>query len=72
MNAKLNDLSDLGALFGVPENKGTGAEKQEKKEKEDRAKALVKLHGQLGKKGRKGKGVTVIMGFFHMKRDMGG
>ena len=69
MAAKLNDLSDLGALFGIPE-KETSEKDARKAEKEDRAKALVKLHVQLEKKGRKGKGVTVIMGFFHMRKDM--
>ncbi|MDT8324209.1 MAG: translation initiation factor [Bacteroidota bacterium] len=68
MSAKLNDLSDLGALFGrTAEDAG---EKEKKETPSDRAKSLVKLHVQLEKKGRKGKGVTVIMGFFHMKRDM--
>jgi translation initiation factor 1 len=69
MAAKLNDLSDLGALFGRPAEPEGGKETK-KESAADRAKSLVKLHVQLEKKGRKGKGVTVIMGFFHMKRDM--
>ncbi len=70
MTAKLNDLSDLGALFGRPADSGGGEKEAKDAAPEDRAKALVKLHVQLEKKGRKGKGVTVIKGFFHMRRDM--
>jgi translation initiation factor 1 len=36
----------------------------------DRAAALCKLHVQLEKKGRRGKGVTVVKGFFHTKEDL--
>ncbi|MCB2203289.1 translation initiation factor [bacterium] len=72
MSAKLNDLSDLGALFGrSPEDAQENVSSGKKSGKEaDRTTSLVKLHVQLEKKGRKGKGVTVIMGFYHMKRDM--
>lgn len=70
MSAKLNDLSDLGALFGRPAEAESEKKEKKKESASDHAKSLVKLHVQLEKKGRKGKGVTVIMGFFHMKRDM--
>jgi translation initiation factor 1 len=69
MTAKLNDLSDLGKLFP-----GSGQQDQETESrdqsKDDRAKALSKLHVQLEKKGRRGKGVTVVQGFFHTKDDL--
>ncbi|PLX26323.1 MAG: hypothetical protein C0600_10980 [Ignavibacteria bacterium] len=68
MTAKLNDLSDLRSLFP-----GDGSEETPAPRKEtaaDRAKSMAKLHVQLEKKGRKGKGVTVIKGFFHMRKDL--
>ncbi len=67
----LGDLADLGALFSggdfVPpeENSGQSAVPQP-----DRATKLAKLLIQLEKKGRKGKGVTVIKGFFHTAADL--
>jgi translation initiation factor 1 len=71
MNAKLNDLSDLGKLFGDGEEKTQKShDKGEKQSAADRAISLAKLHVQLEKKGRKGKGVNVIKGFFHTKDDL--
>ena len=69
----LNDLSDLRSLFP-----GTGSESQEpaatartaQHSAAANAVALSKLHVQLEKKGRKGKGVTVIKGFFHTRKDL--
>lgn len=87
MNAKLNDLSDLGKLFGGGDgdagdgdgdasagkddgrNRNTRGQDSNTRA-QDRATALAKLHVQLEKKGRKGKGVTVIKGFFHTKNDL--
>ncbi|MBE0645781.1 MAG: translation initiation factor [Bacteroidetes bacterium] len=76
----LHDLSDLRSLFpgsGADENETTlsgqeshHAGKEKKNSAADRAIALSKLHVQLEKKGRKGKGVTVIKGFFHTKHDL--
>lgn len=31
---------------------------------------MARLHVQLEKKGRKGKGVTVVKGFFHTRQDL--
>ena len=71
----LNDLSDLGKLFpgsgdaaDAPAQDGGPAPKKDSAAA--RAIALSKLHVQLEKKGRKGKGVTVIKGFFHTRRDL--
>ncbi len=76
----LNDLSDLRKLF--PGSGGAAEESEQaagnadapgstkKSSATDRAIALSKLHVQLEKKGRKGKGVTVIKGFFHTKQDL--
>jgi translation initiation factor 1 len=75
----LNDLSDLRNLFpggGDTEEHtqpSTAAPERETDKKDSaaaRAIALSKLHVQLEKKGRKGKGVTVIKGFFHTKHDL--
>ena len=76
----LNDLSDLSRLFpgsggdaaeaDQSGRSGAGTEKKKKDSAADRAIALSKLHVQLEKKGRKGKGVTVIKGFFHTKNDL--
>lgn len=76
----LNDLSDLRRLFpgsgddaAETEQSGqdaAGGGKTKKDSAADRAIALSKLHVQLEKKGRKGKGVTVIKGFFHTKHDL--
>jgi translation initiation factor 1 len=75
----LNDLADLRNLFGDAGKKAPGAEASGDAEAKARAKkesasaraiALSKLHVQLEKKGRKGKGVTVIKGFFHTKSDL--
>lgn len=111
MNAKLNDLSDLGKIFGHGDDSGEDAAsrdsssggkersggkqrpggKDHAKEKQrsggkdrsrggsggsaasgaqDHAKSMAKLHVQLEKKGRKGKGVTVVKGFFHTRQDL--
>lgn len=78
----LNDFSDLRSLF--PESSGAAEETAapgggqaaetrtdtNRAGKADRALALSKLHVQLEKKGRKGKGVTVIKGFFHTRQDL--
>ena len=74
----LNDLADLRNLFpGSGEDAGeqaTASPPSAAKAKKDsaaaKAIALSKLHVQLEKKGRKGKGVTVIKGFFHMRKDL--
>ncbi|MFZ1730989.1 MAG: translation initiation factor [Bacteroidota bacterium] len=75
----LNDLADLRSLFGGAENTADdpgaaqSAEEKARTKKESaaaKAIALSKLHVQLEKKGRKGKGVTVIKGFFHTKNDL--
>ena len=71
MNAKLNDLSDLGKIFGGGDDSdgdssgGSGASGAQ-----DHAKSMTKLHVQLEKKGRRGKGVTVVKGFFHTRQDL--
>jgi len=64
---RISDLADVRALF--PD---AGEEKEQHVENacEDRATSLVKLHVQLEKKGRKGKGVTLIKGFFHTEEDL--
>lgn len=79
----LNDLSDLRSLFpgtsetetpddATPEPSSSAADgaKRKKDSAAARAIALSKLHVQLEKKGRKGKGVTVIKGFFHTRQDL--
>ncbi len=75
----LNDLADLRNLFGGDDADNTNSVAADSKEaramtkKESaaaKAIALSKLHVQLEKKGRKGKGVTVIKGFFHTKNDL--
>lgn len=68
MTAKLNDLSDLRSLFPGSGDDETPAPREESAT--DRARAMAKLHVQLEKKGRKGKGVTVIKGFFHTRKDL--
>jgi translation initiation factor 1 len=68
----LGDLADLGKLF-------SGGEFQAPQESTDNASAprsdqatrLAKLLIQFEKKGRKGKGVTVVKGFFHTADDLG-
>jgi len=62
--AKLNDLGSLGALFGME------PPKQENSGNLDRATAGVTLDIRLETKGRKGKGATVIRGFFHTQEDL--
>ncbi len=79
---KFNDLSDLRSLFpasGDAEQQ-TDASRRDRAPEDgpmtnkpgtaDRAIALSKLHVQLEKKGRRGKGVTVIKGFFHTTQDL--
>lgn len=80
---RLNDLSDLRSLFpGSSDPEGNAdatadssstpadAARSKKDSAAARAIALSKLHVQLEKKGRKGKGVTVIKGFFHTRQDL--
>lgn len=74
---RLDDLSDLRNLFPGSSDGDEGASltpdegaKQKKDSAAARAIALSKLHVQLEKKGRKGKGVTVIKGFFHTRQDL--
>ena len=67
----LSDLADLSALFpsqdsAQPIEMQTAAPIAAP----DRATTLAKLHVQLEKKGRKGKGVTVTKGFFHTNDDL--
>ncbi|MCZ7557165.1 MAG: translation initiation factor [Bacteroidia bacterium] len=67
----LGDLADLGKLF----SEGAYEAPQESPDtipeaKTDRALRLAKLLIQLEKKGRKGKGVTVVKGFFHTTADL--
>ena len=68
MCAKVQSLEDLYKLVPggkPPEVSGPGSA-----ETHDRTSSLVKLHVQLEKKGRKGKGVTVIRGFHHNENDL--
>ncbi|MFA6233668.1 MAG: translation initiation factor [Bacteroidota bacterium] len=75
----LNDLADLRSLLSDGKNDpadtsaSDSADTKSKNKKDSvaaKAIALSKLHVQLEKKGRKGKGVTVIKGFFHTKNDL--
>jgi translation initiation factor 1 len=67
----LGDLADLGKLFpGSSEEAGEQGDAPETASKADRATSLAKLLIRLEKKGRKGKGVTVIKGFFHTTADL--
>ena len=66
MCAKVQSLEDLYKL--VP-GSSPPAERENPPEP-DRTAGLVKLHVQLERKGRKGKGVTVIMGFHHSPADL--
>jgi translation initiation factor 1 len=61
----IRDLSDLHALF-------PGSKPPEEKSvvRKTPIQTLVTLHVLLEKKGRKGKGVTVITGFHHTQADL--
>ncbi len=67
----LTDLADLAALFPSDQVK-TAVEdlSASSANPPDRATSRAKLYIQLEKKGRKGKGVTVIKGFFHTTADL--
>ncbi len=67
----LGDLADLGALFsGGDFEPPKPSDELPAAPQPDRATKLAKLLIQLEKKGRKGKGVTVIKGFFHTTADL--
>lgn len=78
MAKRTNDLSELSRLLNGDEGQNprrdVAAASDDGKEggggAGDRAAALCKLHVQLEKKGRRGKGVTVVKGFFHTKEDL--
>ncbi|MBR9976772.1 MAG: translation initiation factor [Bacteroidetes bacterium] len=78
MAKRTNDLSELSRLLSGDEEQhirrdvaaSSGEEDNTGGSEGDRAAALCKLHVQLEKKGRRGKGVTVVKGFFHTKEDL--
>jgi translation initiation factor 1 len=65
--AKLTDLSDLGKLLGAEPSQSASEAATTVK---DRATSMVTLDIRMETKGRKGKGVTVIRGFFHTADDL--
>ena len=70
---RVSDLSDLHKLIpGMekPDDKQGEVASGDTSSRNDRTRELVKLHVQYEKKGRRGKGVTVIRGFHHNKKDM--
>lgn len=76
----IKDLSDLHSLFPTPAGTESGEQERAvstsntgaaaKTSAAAKAMAMSKLHVQLEKKGRKGKGVTVVKGFFHTRKDL--
>jgi translation initiation factor 1 len=70
----IRDLADLASIFPSGDEADVSAKADATDAatptEADRATALAKLHVHLEKKGRKGKGVTVVRGFFHTKEDM--
>lgn len=77
MNTRVKDLADLAKLFpssssdeAATDSTASASPIAPAAGARNRALALSKLHIQLEKKGRKGKGVTVIAGFFHTEEDL--